>query len=562
MAEPSTDRIFLSYRREETEHAAGRLGDWIAVRFGRSRLFMDVDSIPPGADFVDAIQRAVGDCHVLLAMIGPRWTTVVDDRGRRRLDDPEDFVVLELRAALVRDVPVIPVLVDGAVMPKRAELPPDLEPLTRRNAVRLDAETFRQDSEWLLDQLATMIRADTGAAAPSTTPPFPAVGDARSGLAADVKSTAKPASGGPLWSTLPVSRRTVLRLAAGALTLGASGTAAWRLSRPGGSDESQPIWSFMSGGEVYSSPEVVGGVVYVGSRDQHLYAIDMAEGRQIWRYATGDAVTSSPTVVDGMVYVGSNDTKVHAVATATGMVRWTFDTPAAMHSSPTVDDGVLYIGCRNNSLYAIGIDDGDERWRFSAGDWFNSSPVVAGGTVYVGCRDNNVYAIDAHSGEMRWSYTTNSSVDSSAAVSGDTLWIGSDDHRVYALNARTGGWIWDFDAEQGVVSTPFVADDVLYVGSDDGNLYALDATTGRERWRYSTGNSIRSSPTVADGIVYVGSRDFSLYAIDAQTGERVWRFKTGGPIDDSSPVVLDGRVFVGSLDHRIYALEASSAADS
>ena len=107
-------RIFISYRREETAYAAGWLYDRLHEHFGGSQVFKDVDSIPLGDDFVEAITRAVGSCDVLLALIGDRWLTVADERDHRRLDDSDDFVRLEIEAALARDVRVIPVLVDGA----------------------------------------------------------------------------------------------------------------------------------------------------------------------------------------------------------------------------------------------------------------------------------------------------------------------------------------------------------------------------------------------------------------------------------------------------------------
>ncbi len=120
MDEPATSGVFLSYRREDTQHAAGRLADRIGERFASSQIFVDVDSIPPGVDFTQATAEAIERSDVLLALIGPRWITLKDAQGRRRLDDPEDFVVLELRAALERGIPVIPVLVDGARMPTAA----------------------------------------------------------------------------------------------------------------------------------------------------------------------------------------------------------------------------------------------------------------------------------------------------------------------------------------------------------------------------------------------------------------------------------------------------------
>src|SRR6185437_14616575 len=102
--------IFISYRRQETRDFAGRLYDWLADRFGESRVFIDVVTIAPGVDFADAIFREVAACTVLLAIIGPTWLSAVDLHGRRRLDDPDDLVRLEIEAALARGVRVIPIL--------------------------------------------------------------------------------------------------------------------------------------------------------------------------------------------------------------------------------------------------------------------------------------------------------------------------------------------------------------------------------------------------------------------------------------------------------------------
>src|SRR6266508_306274 len=107
-------RIFISYRREETAYPAGWLYDRLADRFGGGQAFKDVDSIQLGDDFVEVITSAVGSCDVLLALIGDEWLTITDEDGQRRLDDPNDFVRLEIEAALTRNVRVIPILVDGA----------------------------------------------------------------------------------------------------------------------------------------------------------------------------------------------------------------------------------------------------------------------------------------------------------------------------------------------------------------------------------------------------------------------------------------------------------------
>jgi hypothetical protein len=156
--------IFVSYRRQESAHLAGRLYDRLADQFGEGQIFIDVDAIDLGVDFAEEISRAVAACKVLLAVIGPNWLTITDERGRRRLDDPDDFVRLEIEAALARDVRVIPILLEGAVMPGRQDLPESLAGLARRNRLLIRHESFRSDVERLVATISRALVAAPGAA--------------------------------------------------------------------------------------------------------------------------------------------------------------------------------------------------------------------------------------------------------------------------------------------------------------------------------------------------------------------------------------------------------------
>jgi hypothetical protein len=153
----SRGRIFISYRRDETAYPAGWLFDRLAQHFGSAQVFKDVDSIELGDDFVEVISRAVGSCDVLLALIGDQWLTITDLHGRRRLDDPDDFVRLEIEAALARKVRIIPILVDGADMPRADELPAGLSGLVRRQALELSPSRFEYDTSRLLKVLDTTL---------------------------------------------------------------------------------------------------------------------------------------------------------------------------------------------------------------------------------------------------------------------------------------------------------------------------------------------------------------------------------------------------------------------
>jgi len=156
--------IFVSYRRQESSHLAGRLYDRLADHFGEGQVFIDVDTIEPGVDFAEEIFRAVPACQVLLAIIGPNWLTATDERGRRRLDDPTDIVRLEIEAALARNVRVIPILVEGAVMPGRDDLPESLAGLARRNALLIRHESFHSDAGRLVAAIERVLAPAPGIA--------------------------------------------------------------------------------------------------------------------------------------------------------------------------------------------------------------------------------------------------------------------------------------------------------------------------------------------------------------------------------------------------------------
>jgi hypothetical protein len=147
-------RIFINYRREDSTATAGRVHDRLGQSFGRKTLFMDVDHIPPGVDFVTHLNNQVAACDVFLAIIGPNWLNVTNEKGDRRLEATDDFVAIEIAAALTRNIRVIPVLVDGARMPKVGELPKSLKPLVRRQAFDLRHTHFGRDADALIEKIS------------------------------------------------------------------------------------------------------------------------------------------------------------------------------------------------------------------------------------------------------------------------------------------------------------------------------------------------------------------------------------------------------------------------
>jgi parallel beta-helix repeat protein len=353
-----------------------------------------------------------------------------------------------------------------------------------------------------------------------------------------------------------------------------------------GPTTNQTLWTYTTGNEVGSSPAVVGGVVYVGSYDHKVYALNATTGALIWNYTTGNLVESSPAVSGGVVFVGSDDGNLYAFDAATGALKWNYTTGNYVESSPVISGGVVYVGSWDGNIYALDAGTGALEWNYTtAGNVGYSSPAVVGGVVYVGSEDDEgiLYALDATTGALKWSYATGP-VYSSPAVSGGFVYVGSSG--VYALDASTGALNWSYITGGYVYSSPAVSGSVVYVGSDDGNIYGLNAYTGARIWNYTTGGPVDSSPAVSGGLVYVCSYDGNVYAFSPPgsqtryswpmfqhdithtgytespaplTNNTMWTYTTGSELW-SSPAVADGMVYVGSYYGKIYCLDASTGA--
>lgn len=280
-------------------------------------------------------------------------------------------------------------------------------------------------------------------------------------------------------------------------------------------------WRFKTGRAAPTSPAVIGGVVYAGGLDGHLYALDAKTGSELWRFDTGGDVDSSPAVADGVVYVGTDEGHLYALDAETGSKLWRFGTDGSHLSSPAVGGDAVYVTSSRSSysddriLYAVDSKTGTELWRFKAGNEKHSSPAVTGEVVYVPANDRNVCALDA----------------------------------------ETGTELWRFDTGPVQATSLAVVKGTVYVTNYTGHLYALDAESGTERWGFEVGRRVEAPLAVAEGIVYVGSYDHHLYAVDAATGEQRWRFKSDDAAVISGPVVVGGVVYVGTGEGHLYALE-------
>ena len=167
--------IFVSYRRDDSRHAAGRLAGDLAGHFGRDSIFRDIEGIEPGVEFPVALEKALANCVVMVVLIGPQWLAIKNAKGQRRLEQPGDWIRLEIATALERGVRVVPVMVEDTPLPEAEALPADLRPLLQRQTLQLSDLRWDADLARLVQTLAKIPGIDV-VKPPSPVPPPPAPG--------------------------------------------------------------------------------------------------------------------------------------------------------------------------------------------------------------------------------------------------------------------------------------------------------------------------------------------------------------------------------------------------
>lgn len=348
-------------------------------------------------------------------------------------------------------------------------------------------------------------------------------------------------------------------------------------------------WKFGTKSWEVSSPAVAAGVVYFLSYDGHLYALDAALGQVKWKFATGgekhyagthlhylqpagesmpdpwDFYLSSPCVWNGVVYFGSSDGNVYALDANSGELKWKFKTGDVVHSSPAIANGTLYIGSWDTYLYALDAASGNQKWRFKTGDdpvahnhiGIQSSPALMDGVVFIGSRDSFAYAIDAVTGKQLWKFSTGGSwVNNSMLVHDGKAYFGTSiPGFMHAVDARTGTSVFDLPTGTPVFASIGMAGDTLYLANFGGRLIAIDLKTQKPAWIFETDGAKQNAPAMTNPD---GSINFqavfpspNLYYEDMVLA--VHKLFTMGTIL-SSPVVSGDTVYFGSTDGNLYAV--------
>jgi outer membrane protein assembly factor BamB len=318
-------------------------------------------------------------------------------------------------------------------------------------------------------------------------------------------------------------------------------------------------WAFPTGNAVFADPSVANGVAYVGSKDDNVYAVNVATGRQVWKSPAG-SISAPPQVMGDLVYVATQTGDFSALKVADGTVAWTAKSIVQAQYKPNwaADGGtVILLTSYSGPPQAYDAATGNPTKVLGSQSLILSAIAAAGGVLYGTDVEGALHAIRIANNAPVWqtALTTSSSPAMGLVIGGGAIYVATLSGTVYSVNAATGHQNWKFNVGTQLSSAPAVADGKVYVTDSDGNLRAISAADGKQAWRASV-TAGAFGPAAGGGQAYSCS-GLVLQAYDAASGRPTWFFsppKYGIPY--ATPAVANGTVVVGCSDKSLYAIKA------
>ena len=340
------------------------------------------------------------------------------------------------------------------------------------------------------------------------------------------------------------------------------------------------LWELRTG-DIFGDPVLAGDEAYAATAAGMLYSLNVKGSERVrWTFAAG-AYLSTPAVSGGMVFAGSNNGNVYAIDRASGAQRWVFRTGTTeerafqFFSTARAEGGRVYIGAADRNLYCLDALTGSLIWKAAVSDWVRSRPVVAGGAVYAASMDGRLHAFGAN-GKKLWESSVSSHqilADLEASAAG--ILVSSNDLFLSSIDPGTGRLRWRHSLLEAATidgqripadvisggadyqSPPSAVAGLVYVGSPNRFVYAVRADTGKEVWRFETSGQVSGQPIVAGGRVYFGQQggDKNFYCVDAHTGRPVWKKPLGWAW--ASAGYRDGTLYIGTVEGEIHGVRAS-----
>jgi len=301
-------------------------------------------------------------------------------------------------------------------------------------------------------------------------------------------------------------------------------------------------WTFKTGGPIFSSPVVDESVVYIGSLDSLLYAIDISTGEEIWKFHTNGQIRSNVYTDGNQLYLNGGDGSLYSLNKRNGEIIWKFNTRGErkydfadyFHSTPILVNGTLFFGSGDGIFYAVNSETGRLVWSFETGNVVHSTPAVNKNKIFFGSFDGHVYALSLTDGSLIWKFKTvghrffpAGEVQGSPSVSGNLVFIGARDYNVYALDQEKGYCHWNKAFSNGWGLNENIHDSILIIGtSDERILMATEPETGKEIWKKNMEFLVFGNNAYSNGMLYVGTTNGRLHGISLKSGMTVWSFAT------------------------------------
>jgi outer membrane protein assembly factor BamB len=318
-------------------------------------------------------------------------------------------------------------------------------------------------------------------------------------------------------------------------------------------DKLETLWTFKTEDAIENAVAVSGRVVFAGSMDENLYAIDLAKGKQKWKYK-GAPFKAAPAVRGGLVYAGDIDGNLHCLDAAKGTKKWIFESGAEIGGVNFHGPDILFAS-HDENLYCVD-KNGKKRWNFKTSGQIYGSPAVADGkTFLVGC-DSLMHVIDVNKGREIRKVNLGAQTGASASVVASNLYVGTMGNQVQSIDWKKGAIDWQFKPDRrgaGFFSSPATTDKVVVIGGRDNKVYCIDRLKGDRLWSFPTGGEVDSSPVIAGNRVVIGSKDSNLYVLDLASGKQVQKITLDSPIT-ASPVVVSGKVLIGTQKGTLFCL--------
>lgn len=314
------------------------------------------------------------------------------------------------------------------------------------------------------------------------------------------------------------------------------------------------------------SPVVYKNSIVIGNAFDGLVAYDLKNKNTKWRIPIELGVEASAARMNNILFTGSNNGKMYAINLDTGDIIWVFDTKSELVSEPLIEDGVLYFISGSQSLYALDASTGRQIWNHNRQDTSSvltirggSKPLIVNTIIYVGFSDGSLVALNVKTGTELWEITLNRNskfrdIDATPVIDGDYLYINSYDDKIYCISKNKGEIIWS--APYGGASTPLIILDKIFVTSSQGEIAALSKKDGTLIWKKKSRNGVFTDPANYYDLIVVGESQGKLTFLKQDSGKVLGEFEPGRGVF-SKPTIFNDSIFFISGEGNIYGVKAA-----